>query len=171
MTTDMVGAPPVSWWKGVRGEWYVAVQAALLLLIVFGPSTSPWLPAWPAVTRRASSLLGATLLLGGFGWMVAGAVQLAFGRSLSALPSPKTTATLVDTGAFAFVRHPMYCGAIWAVFGLGLRSEGLLMLGYAVLLTVFLDRKATREERSLGERFPGYADYRRRVRKLLPLVY
>jgi len=68
-TAEMVGAPVVAWWKGMRGEWYVAIQAAL-----------------------------------------SGAVQLAFGRSLSALPCPKDSATLVDTGVFAFVRHPMYCG-------------------------------------------------------------
>jgi protein-S-isoprenylcysteine O-methyltransferase Ste14 len=170
-TTERVGAPTVPWWKGQRGEWYVAIQALLLLLIVFGPSTASWLPAWPAVTRRVSSPLGAILLVGGLVWMAAGALQLAFGRSLSALPSPRSTATLIDTGAFALVRHPMYCGAIWAVFGLGLRSQGLLMLGYAALLTVFFDLKVTREERSLGERFPEYADYTRRVRKLVPFVY
>ncbi len=103
--------------------------------------------------------------------MIGGAVQLAFKRSLSALPRPKDTATLIDTGVFALVRHPMYCGAIWAVFGWGLSSQGILMLGYAVLLTVFLDLKASREERSLAERFPAYADYKRRVRKLVPFLY
>jgi protein-S-isoprenylcysteine O-methyltransferase Ste14 len=170
-TREMVGAPVVPWWKGVRGEWYVAIQAALVLLVVFGPSTASWLPAWPAAAVRVSARLGVVLLVGGFVWMIAGAAQLASGRSLSALPSPKNTATLVDTGVFAFVRHPMYCGAIWVVLGSGLWSQGLLMLGYAILLALFFDLKASREERSLCARFPEYADYKRRVWKLVPFVY
>ena len=170
-TTEMVGAAIVPWWRGERGEWYVAIQAALFLLIVFGPATASWLPGWPAGTTAWSLPLGAVLMAGGFVWMIPGAIQLAFGRSLSALPCAENTATLIDTGVFAFVRHPMYCGAIWATFGWGLWSQGVLTLGYAVLLTAFFDLKASREERSLSKRFPAYADYRRRVRKLIPFLY
>jgi protein-S-isoprenylcysteine O-methyltransferase Ste14 len=169
--TEMVGTPGVRSWKGERGEWYVVVQAVLLLLILFGPATAAWLPEWPAGTFRVSSFLGTVLLIGGFVWMIAGAVQLAMARSLSALPRPRDAATPVDTGAFALVRHPMYCGGIWAVVGWGLANQRMLVLGYAVVLAVFFDVKASREERSLGEKFPGYADYKRRVRKLIPFVY
>jgi protein-S-isoprenylcysteine O-methyltransferase Ste14 len=168
-TMEMVEARVVPWWKGARGEWYVAVQAALILLIVLGPSTAAWLPAWPAGTGRLSSPLAAILMAGGLVWMIAGAVQLTFGRSLSALPTPTKTGRLIDAGAFALVRHPMYCGAIWAAFGCGLWSQGLLTLGYATALAVLFDLKASREERSLVERFPEYADYMGRVRKLVPL--
>jgi len=170
-TTEMVGAPVVSWWKGERGEWYVVVQAALFLLILFGPATASWLPAWPAGTSQVSSVLGVILLVGGVAWIITGAVHLAFGRSLSALPSPTRTATLIETGVFGLVRHPMYSGAICAVVGCGLWNEGILMLAYAVLLAVLFDLKASREERALAEMFPAYAAYKRRVRKLVPFVY
>jgi protein-S-isoprenylcysteine O-methyltransferase Ste14 len=168
-TMEMVGAPVGQWWKGERGEWYVVVQAAIFLLIAFGPATAPWLPAWPAGAVELSKWLGVALLVGGIGWIVAGAVQLAYGRSLSALPCAKASATLIGTGAFALVRHPMYCGAIWVAFGCGLWSQGPLTLGYAVALTAFFEFKASREERSLGDRFPDYSDYQQRVRKLIPL--
>jgi protein-S-isoprenylcysteine O-methyltransferase Ste14 len=167
-TTGFVGAPAVRWLKGERGEWYVVIQAALILLVVFGPATASWLPAWPAGAGRVSSFLGVTLLVGGIVWIIAGAAQLAVGRSLSALPSPTSTATLIDTGVFACVRHPMYCGAIWAVVGAGLWSQGSLMLVYGALLAVLFDLKASREERKLVEKFPEYADYERRVPKLVP---
>lgn len=39
------------------------------------------------------------------------------------------------------------------------------------LLFIWLDRKASLEERWLQERFPDYAVYRRRVKKLIPWVY
>jgi protein-S-isoprenylcysteine O-methyltransferase Ste14 len=38
-------------------------------------------------------------------------------------------------------------------------------------LLVFFDLKARREERWLEEAYPGYGDYRRRVRKLVPFLY
>lgn len=171
MTTEMVGAPVASWWKGERGEWYVALQAGLFVLVAFGPATAPGLPAWPAAITRLSSWLGLVLLVSGFVWVGAGGVQLACGRSLSALPHPKATATLIDTGAFALVRHPMYCGAIWAAVGWALSAQGLLSLAYAALLIVFFDMKASREERALAATFPDYRAYCTRVRKLMPFVY
>ena len=167
-TMEMVGVPAV-WWKGQRGEWHVAVQVALFVLIAFGPATASWLPAWPVGAIGLSKSLGIVLLAGGIGWILAGGVQLAHARSLSALPCAKASATLLDTGAFAFVRHPMYCGGIWVAFGCGLLSQGLLTVGYAAVLTAFFEVKASREERSLRERFPEYRAYQQRVRKLMPL--
>ena len=36
---------------------------------------------------------------------------------------------------------------------------------------MFFDIKSRREERWLMARFPAYASYRKRVRKLIPLIY
>ena len=44
-------------------------------------------------------------------------------------------------------------------------------LAWACLLSVFLDLKSRREESWLLARFPTYAAYRRRVRKLIPFIY
>jgi protein-S-isoprenylcysteine O-methyltransferase Ste14 len=157
------------WWKGRRGEWFVLAQAGLFLLVALGPRTASWLPAWPDAVRAVSPFVGAALMVSGGLWVVAGATEL--GRSLTPLPYPKEGATLIDTGAFAFVRHPMYCGGIWAAVGWALCTRSLLVLAYAAVLTVFFDVKATREERWLSAAFPGYAAYQGRVRKLIPFVY
>ena len=55
--------------------------------------------------------------------------------------------------------------------GWALYVQGWLTLGYVVALFVFLDAKSRREERWLAERFPAYADYQQRVRKLIPFLY
>ena len=34
------------WWRGARGEWYVAAQFALLALVAFGPRTMPGVGRW-----------------------------------------------------------------------------------------------------------------------------
>lgn len=158
----------VPWWRGRRGEWYVLAQAGLFLLVALGPRTAAWLPAWPDALRAASRVVGAALMAGGGLWIVAGAAGL--GRGLTALPYPKDGGTLIDTGTFAFVRHPMYCGGIWAAVGWALCTRSLLTLAYAAVLTVFFDVKASREERWLSAAFPGYAAYQMRVRKLMPFV-
>jgi protein-S-isoprenylcysteine O-methyltransferase Ste14 len=167
MSLDDASRAP--WWTGTRGEWFVFGQLGLFLLVALGPRTAPWLPEWSAVARQVSWAVGTALVVGGLVWIVTGAVQL--GRWLTAFPCPKDGAPLLDTGAFALVRHPMYCGAIWAAVGWALSTGSLLTLGYAVLLAVFFDVKASREERWLAATFPEYDRYRARVRKLIPFVH
>jgi protein-S-isoprenylcysteine O-methyltransferase Ste14 len=52
-----------------------------------------------------------------------------------------------------------------------LSVQGWLTLFEAAALAVFFDIKSRREEVWLGEHFPNYEDYRRRVRKLIPFIY
>ena len=78
---------------------------------------------------------------------------------------------LIESGLYAWVRHPIYCGIILAAFGWALYVQGALSLLWAALLVVFFDIKSRREEAWLAARFPAYADYRRRVRKLIPFIY
>lgn len=152
-------------WTGPRGEAYVAVQLALMVLVAFGPRTCPGLSAWPG----SSAAAGIALLAFGVALAVAGIAAL--GRNLTATPRPKPGATLVERGPYRLVRHPMYAGAVIAAFGWALAVHGWLTLGYAALLFVFFDVKARREERWLRDEIPGYAAYERRVRKLIPFIY
>ena len=80
-------------------------------------------------------------------------------------------ATLIESGLYGWVRHPIYCGLILAAFGWGLLVQGWLTLLWAAVLLIFFDIKSRREEAWLLARFPAYADYRRRVRKLIPFIY
>jgi protein-S-isoprenylcysteine O-methyltransferase Ste14 len=105
----------------------------------------------------------------GAAFVVTGAMQL--GRRLSALPYPVPGGVLLESGAYRLVRHPMYAGAVFTAVGWALTRRGPFTLVSAFLLFLFFDRKARREEAWLVERFPAYADYRRRVRKLVPFVY
>ncbi len=79
---------------------------------------------------------------------------------------------VVDTGPYAYVRHPMYAGAIWLFVGIPLAlgswwSVALLIPFLPVLLWRLLD-----EERILGRDLPGYAEYTRRVKyRLIPRAW
>jgi protein-S-isoprenylcysteine O-methyltransferase Ste14 len=46
-----------------------------------------------------------------------------------------------------------------------------LTTAYALLLFIFFAIKSRREERLLEKKFPEYAAYRKRVRRLIPFVY
>jgi protein-S-isoprenylcysteine O-methyltransferase Ste14 len=156
------------WWKGARGEWYVVIQGGLFLLFVLGPRTWPGLPAWgPAFIRLGSAAGGVLVLIGA---LVAGAGALSLGKNLTPLPHPKDGAEFVETGAYRFVRHPIYSGIIFMAFGFSLMLHSWLTVGYALLLFAFFEVKSRREERWLTGRFPGYAAYQRRVPRLLPSI-
>ena len=62
-------------------------------------------------------------------------------------------------------------GLTFIAFGWGFWLHSWLTIGYALALFVFFDVKSRYEERLLLEKFPEYAAYRKRVRKLVPFVY
>lgn len=158
------------WWRGSRGEWYVVVQALLFALIGFGPRTFPGAPPWPQPWGWMATVLGVVLMLAG-GALSAGGLLALGSANLTALPYPKDSAELRETGPYAIVRHPVYSGLIFGAFGWALFRHAPLTLLFSVALFVLFDLKSRREERWLLERFPQYAEYCARVRKLLPWVY
>ncbi|MBI2222535.1 MAG: isoprenylcysteine carboxylmethyltransferase family protein [Acidobacteria bacterium] len=157
------------WWKGTRGEWLVVIQFALMGLVFFGPTRVGGWPQRPFPFPALAAYAGAALIVIGGAVFTAGASAL--GDNLTPLPHPKRDATLVQTGAYRFVRHPIYSGGILLAFGWALLRQGWLTVGYALVLLIFLDIKSRSEERRLEQEFPEYGDYRRRVRKLVPFLY
>ena len=158
-----------AWWKNSRGEWYVVAQAVLFLVIAFGPGWLDVRPDLPDAWRTVTLVAGFALGMAGFMLAMAGIVGL--GSNLSPFPHPKDNATLVQTGIYGVVRHPIYSGLVVGAVGWALLNVSLVTLVYAGVLFVFFDIKSRREERWLLRKFPDYAAYRRRVRKLIPFVY
>jgi protein-S-isoprenylcysteine O-methyltransferase Ste14 len=157
------------WWKGARGEWLMVAQVLLIALVFVGPRTVRGAVPWPPALTRVCRIAGPVLMLAGGALLIAGVLRI--GRGLTPLPHPKEGTGLVQTGPFALVRHPMYGGGLGLALGWALWVRGWLTLGYVALLIAFLDFKSRREERWLAEKFPEYAAYRRRVRRLIPFVY
>ena len=155
-------------WKGSRGEWYLVVQTVLFSLLMFGPHTCRWLTTWESPFGWISSLGGGVLFVAGVLLASAGALHL--GNNLTPLPLPKENSTLIITGAYRFVRHPIYSGMIFMAFGWALWLNSWLTICYALLLFALFDMKSGFEERLLELKFPEYAAYRNRTRKLLPFV-
>jgi protein-S-isoprenylcysteine O-methyltransferase Ste14 len=79
---------------------------------------------------------------------------------------------VIATGPYAYVRHPMYLGAIFFGLGTPLMLGALSGLVVGVLLIVLFGVRSVLEERTLAAGLPGYAEYADSVRyRLVPKVW
>jgi protein-S-isoprenylcysteine O-methyltransferase Ste14 len=148
-----------------RGGWWVVVQGVLLggvllaLLLVdggFGVDGAP-----------ASVVIGAGVVILGAGIVMIVAGSSALGRNLTPYPAPLDDGEMVVHGAYRWVRHPVYGGVALCAVGAALVSANLAALAIGLVLFPFFYAKSGHEERHLTETYPGYAEYRLRVRKRL----
>jgi len=79
---------------------------------------------------------------------------------------------VIDSGPYAFVRHPMYSGAVLYFVAIALMLGSLWGLALTPVFFVLFSIRAGLEERALTGGLPGYADYVARVRyRLVPGVW
>ncbi len=147
-----------------RGGWWVLGQSVLMLaVIVLAVSFhGDW-------TRLDLILPGFVLVTLGAVFGIAGVVALKTNRT--PFPKPCEGSSLVQSGIYAWVRHPLYTSVILASLGWALVWQSLPALLVAAALVPFFNAKARREERWLREMFPGYASYEKRVKRFLPWIY
>jgi protein-S-isoprenylcysteine O-methyltransferase Ste14 len=148
---------------GKRGQGYVIIQVVLLVLVALAPRVNS---ALPHLTLR---ILGGCLL--GMGLLMGVLAVTKLGQNLTALPHPKEDSSLVTSGIYSLVRHPIYSSVILLAFGWATWNASLLTLFLAFVLLGFFDIKARREEFYLQQKFVAYANYKRRVKKFIPFVY
>ena len=138
-------------------------------MIALAPRNLPGFPEWSSSFKTSGTFLGGLMLVSGVMLATAGTFNL--GRNLTPFICPKAGSILLEQGAYRLVRHPVYSGLLQICFGWGLWNHGWLTLGYSLILFLIFDRKSRREEKFLLARFPGYAAYSRRVKRLIPFIY
>jgi protein-S-isoprenylcysteine O-methyltransferase Ste14 len=78
---------------------------------------------------------------------------------------------VVSTGAFQYVRHPLYLGSIMFYLGLTVSTASLFSLGLVVLIFFFYDYIASYEEKLLEDRFhEDYRNYKIKTGKWVPRI-
>ena len=94
------------------------------------------------------------------------------GRNWSGYATYKEDQTLVTTGPYKYVRHPIYTSMILMFIGTILYYGSLFVSIFFIILAItFILR--TREEEEIMLKLFGekYAEYMKRTKRLLPLIY
>lgn len=136
------------------------------LLVVFQMVLIAWL-IWPGAGVGWSPV-GIALMAAGF---VLGAWSLAVNRpgNFRIMPEVKRGATLVQSGPYRWMRHPMYIAVLLGTLGCLVCQISIMNLFVWLGLAVVLAVKAAREERLLSLQFPEYGDYRASMGTVGPL--
>ena len=123
---------------------------------------------WP---RTPELGLIATLLTS-IGLAIALWARAALGRNWSGTITFKEDHELIQRGPYAWVRHPIYSGLLLMALGTALDSTRPTSFVFLAGLFALLVLKARAEERLMLRHFPdAYADYRQRVKALIPGVW
>jgi protein-S-isoprenylcysteine O-methyltransferase Ste14 len=141
-----------------RGGRWVLAQFALMALAVVAAVIPP---GWPELAEAPLAALGAVVAL--LGVILAAWSWRTLDRAATAFPQPKPGGRLIEAGPYAHVRHPVYAGGLLFFGGLALATSPVVFLPLAALVVLWRNKSALEEELLL-QRYPEYADYRRRVR-------
>jgi protein-S-isoprenylcysteine O-methyltransferase Ste14 len=144
----------------------VILGTAMLLL-------PQWLPAmltYRFVLRGpALPVIGTVVTL--LGLLFSGWARIHLGGNWSSTVTVKEDHTLITSGPYRYVRHPIYTGMLVALFGTALAIGAAYgFIGTALILLGFVIKLRAEEER-MRETFPEYDDYARHTARLIPGVY
>ena len=97
--------------------------------------------------------------------------RVTFGRrSFHAAANP-TEGGLVTTGPYRFVRHPIYTAVCLFAFAGAVAHVSLTAVGLALLAFLGALGRMLTEERLVRQRYPEYAEYAARTKRMIPLVF
>lgn len=150
---------------------FFAFEGILVLLLLNWRSwfAAPWSPL---------HLVSWLLLCGALGLAVQGFVVLQrLGRATPPPPDShlhgfEHTSTLVVTGAYRLIRHPLYASLLYLAWGIALKTASAVSLALAVVTSFFLWATGRREEREMIARFgDAYRRYMARTRRFVPWIW
>lgn len=149
---------------GNRGEGWVILQIVALALAglmppLGGEVKQPHLGF--IIIGSAMAVAHTWILLWSF-WVL--------GANLRAPPDPRSGNTLITSGPYSWVRHPIYFALIGLAASWQIARANASGLVWVVLLIGVLYFKSRREEKKLLQIHPEYAEYQRRVALIIPFL-
>lgn len=125
---------------------------------------SPEFPVWLKV-------LGGLMLIPSLYFIFNSTAENTFASTMVRIQKERKQ-RVISTGVYGVVRHPMYLGAVFMMFGAPLLLGSLAGLIIAALAFGVLVGRITGEESMLRNELEGYAEYSKTVRsRLIPFVW
>jgi protein-S-isoprenylcysteine O-methyltransferase len=156
-----------SWGSRVfqRGIGVLGILIGFTPYFNFGPITRHFLPSAPGVvyTGLALTVLGIGLAI----W-----ARFFLGGNWSGVVTVKSEHTLVRSGPYSLMRHPIYTGMLLGLLGTAVvYNEVRCLIAAALILLMHLLKIRVEEQFMIEEFGAQYAEYRRQVKALLPFVW
>ena len=166
-----------SWWSGRTEKRAATRETWIYRIVIFAGAIliAPWTaqalgerPTWQVGYYGAYGFVGVMLMGLALTWWA----RIHLGGLWSSAITRKEKHRLIETGPYAFVRHPMYAGALPLLIGTPLALGSWAGLIALALFMPALIWRLLDEERFLHEHLLGYTEYTRKVRyRLLPFVW
>lgn len=120
-------------------------------------------------TSIFSSVLAILIFIGG---AVMGMYALFYNnlKNINIIPEIKEDAVLITTGAYAYIRHPMYFSVLIMMLGVVVADINMISMGLYLLLIITLLLKAHKEEKLWMEKSEAYRAYRQRTKSIIPFI-
>ena len=79
---------------------------------------------------------------------------------------------VVDTGLYAYVRHPMYSALFMLMFGGSILLESLYGIYTCIAIVIIMTIRAIFEEKKLKKELEGYDEYMKKVKsRFIPYIF
>jgi len=144
--------------------WFASIGFGAVLVVCGLDRRFGWSAAPASVTIAGSAIVA-------LGWAIIFCVfrENSFSSAtIEIAPDQK----VISTGPYALVRHPMYAGGLLYILGMPVMLGSWWGLYAALLTTPPLIWRIFEEEKFLGEKLPGYRDYRDKVKyRLAPFIW
>ncbi len=144
-------------------RYHTAMPNLLAVLAGFGVYAFVLLP--PAEERLIAIYVPLALLAAGAGLVVYALLWLR--RSFSVTPQARR---IVQTGPYAWVRHPMYVGNILSIMGLGLMIGTPVSMSLAAATCALQVCRAHYEDKLMAATFDDYEAYMSKVNAFIPRI-
>jgi protein-S-isoprenylcysteine O-methyltransferase Ste14 len=151
-----------------RTQQVIQALAGLCFILIFVTAGLDFRFGWSSIAP-IGSVIADVLVAVGFGIVFLVFRENSYTRSTVEVSAGQT---VVSSGPYAVVRHPMYAGAGILVLATPIALGSWIALAFAVLLMLAISVRLQDEEKLLSAELSGYEAYRQTVRyRLIPGIW
>ncbi len=97
--------------------------------------------------------------------------RLSFQKGTFRVTAAPSSGSIITRGPFRFVRHPMYSAALLFIWAGVASHSSALTLAIGIAVTALCIVRVIAEDRLLLAAYPGYLEYSRSTKALVPYVF